>query len=231
MVPDAVEKLQVYLKNGLMQVEKIFSNYGTAPPQGGTAGSLGVPLPLFDSFSHWRGLVISDPRWATWADTLNAFGNSLREIRLAKTSSSSRTGGHQSRSPFGVTQDYDIVVRSYLQGHQPSKLDLDFDIFGLPIIYRPHNKSPLAGKKATLSYELGNVLGQRRGSPITAHPVRCGKQFAVIVQLFESKFIPPGAQEVLSGGNKKISIKEADYSVIKNRFFTALANRYTSYPI
>jgi CRISPR-associated protein Cmr1 len=227
--PREIDRYPIYLETGLRQVENIFSTYLSKPPAVGKA----AVLPMFDSFSKYSGLLLKDATWLTWEKTLDSIGLCMREFRLVQGTSSARAPIQHGKSSAPVqysnkTQDYTNVVRAFLQRRpQPPQADLVHDIFGLPILYRPYKSSQIA----TLTYELPGASGERRASPLIIHPILCGKQYGILVNLFESKFLPNGAEEILSSGGSKLRIKEADYSIMKNQFINMLINKFITHNI
>jgi len=214
--------------------EDVFSQQGDVP---------------FSCFARWKGVIVSPEKsWGSWEEALGALGDELRMFRQDPSAA----------SKFGATHDYRVIA-PFLDCKLSGTQDLNYDSFGLPIQYRSMSRTRRAQKDAerqgwnrnqarklqvrAILQARRQVEGRlvdidRRASPLFLRPIRFKASeplYGGLFILFDSKFLPSGAEEVLqpveSGWPpfipkpEPVQVKGADLNIIY-KFLSNLKNKY-----
>lgn len=193
-------------------------------------------LPYFSCFGNWKLLVFQNKGWDSWESVMNDFGAFFQKFRKDP----------RGKGRYGSTYDYKFIGpffdnKDWVRQQQP--LDFKNDIFGLPIQYRSATRSEGRDKQVRARLSAKIVKGNkeksidRRSSPLFFRPVKFAKNsYGAILLLFESKFLPDGAEEVLAPIKEKwpedrelpeqVKVKVADFTDIE-KFLNESKSRFT----
>jgi CRISPR-associated protein Cmr1 len=215
-LPTDPQQLGRHFKEGLQRIQQVFSRYALS--RGISSSQLSdifstarASVPSFSCFHHWEAALITKDSWTSWNSVLDDMGQFLRRFR----NNSLPSGSLRAQTP-----DYTNVVTYYLptqiggtwhlQHARVSSWDLQNDAFGLPIQYRSNSRSRQVSTQnqrfdisAIVKWRLGSEEHDRRGSPLIIRPLSLGNgQYAVILLILKSEFLPEGAVEYLQATGK-----------------------------
>ena len=202
-------QLACYFKDNLQEIERCFCDYAKSKNVSGVSSifnRVSKTAPSFSCFQSWESAFITKDNWQSWDLVLDDLGQFLRRFR----NNSLPSGSLRARTP-----DYTQVVTHYLPTQtgagwalhhgRVSSWDLQNDAFGLPIQYRSNSRSQQVSTQtqkfdiaAILKWKLGDQESDRRGSPLSIHPLALGNgQYAIVLLIFYAEFLPSGAAEQL----------------------------------
>jgi len=220
--PQMIGDFGRYFTENIKVIEKIFSDYVGLSSSTYMTDRKQV-MSEYDSFSCRHGSIIgnsSNKGWNSWEEALDFIGCELRKVR---TQPNTQPG---SRSK---TIDYCKYISPYLDNKANEPIDLVNDIFGLPIQFRSSQRK--AAAMVTWSHRDRNDKpaskegDNRRASPLIIKPFLCDKEYYLLLQYFESQFLPDDSDEIIRPVKKgwpkgkptplELKIKKADYGKVK----------------